>query len=186
MKAQDPLSPMDNAQMTSQLAQISTVDGIDKLNATVQSLLTQMGSIDQLNATSMIGRNVLVPGKQMELSRDSSGNAVAGGAVQLAGTASNVSVQVRDSAGNLVRTIDLGAADAGINVFSWDGKTDAGAAAPDGRYSFSVNAANNTTAVTAESLAIARVDGVQRKDGTLMLDLGGIGLLAQSEVRQIF
>jgi flagellar basal-body rod modification protein FlgD len=186
MKSQDPLNPMDNAQLTSQLAQISTVEGVDKLNTTVQSLLTQMGSIDQLNATSMIGHNVLVPGTRMELSRDSAGNAVAGGAVQLTGTASSVQVQVRDAAGNLVRTVDLGNGEDGINVFTWDGKTDAGAAAPDGRYTFGVTATNNGANVPSEALSIARVDGVQRNNGTLMLDLGGFGLLAQSQVRQIF
>ena len=36
---QDPLNPLDNAQLTSQLAQMSTVTGIEKLNTALQSLM---------------------------------------------------------------------------------------------------------------------------------------------------
>ena len=67
LQAQDPLNPMDNAQMTSQLAQISTVDGINKLNTTVTSMLDQLGAVDQLNAASMIGHTVLVDGHRIQL-----------------------------------------------------------------------------------------------------------------------
>jgi flagellar basal-body rod modification protein FlgD len=59
MQAQDPLNPMDNAQMTTQLAQISTVDGVEKLNSNMEKLLSQFGALEQLNATSMIGRSVV-------------------------------------------------------------------------------------------------------------------------------
>jgi len=77
MQAQDPLNPMDNAQMTTQLAQISTVDGVEKLNSNMEKLLSQFGALEQLNATSMIGRSVLIPSDRIELSRDDKAQAVA-------------------------------------------------------------------------------------------------------------
>ena len=48
MQNQDPLNPMDNAQMTSQIAQLQTVSGINQLNTTVQSLLSNYQSVQQL------------------------------------------------------------------------------------------------------------------------------------------
>ena len=67
MKNQDPLNPMDNAQVTTQMAQLSTVSGIDKLNATLQALSDSMSSNQSLQAASMIGHGVLVAGKGIEL-----------------------------------------------------------------------------------------------------------------------
>ncbi|CAN5152940.1 N/A [soil metagenome] len=187
MQSQDPMNPMDNAQMTSQLAQISTVDGISKLNTTLTSVLSQLGAVDQLNATSMIGHSVLIDGNKIELSKDSDGNAVSGAAVDLDKAASNVQIQVKDANGVIVRTMNLGEAPEGIQAFTWDGKTDSGAAAADGSYTFTSTATNNGTGVTSKTLSIARVDGVQRNSsGTPMLDLGTYGLLAQADVRQVF
>lgn len=187
LKAQDPLNPMDNAQMTSQLAQISTVQGIETLNKTVTALMGQMDAVDQLNATALIGHTVLVDGSRIELSHTDEGTAVAGGGITLDAAATNVKVEVRDANGALVRTIDLGSLEAGNHVFSWDGKSDAGADLVDGQYSFKVTAANNGKSVESTALAFARVDGVLRDaNGVLKLDLGGLGLFEQDEIRQIF
>lgn len=187
LKAQDPLNPMDNAQMTSQLAQISTVQGIESLNKTVTAMMGQLDAVDQLNATALIGHTVLVDGSRMELSHTEDGTAVAGGGITLDAAATNVKVEVRDANGALVRTLDLGSLEAGNHVFSWDGKSDAGADLTDGQYSFKVIAANNGKSVDSTALAFARVDGVLRDaNGVLKLDLGGLGLFEQDEIRQIF
>src|SRR5574340_1776139 len=68
MKNQDPLNPMDNAQVTSQMAQLSTVTGIDKLNVTLQALSNSMTSHLSLQAATIIGHGVLVPGSGVDLS----------------------------------------------------------------------------------------------------------------------
>ncbi len=187
LQAQDPLNPMDNAQMTTQLAQISTVEGINKLNTSVTSMLDQLGAVDQLNATSMIGHTVLVEGDRMELSYDDDGAAVAGGGITLAGNASSVRVEVRDANDNLVDTIDLGDLDAGNHVFTWDGQSSAGATMTAGTYHFNVVANNNGTEVKATELNFGRVDAVLRDaNGTLQLSLGGLGLYGQDEIRQLY
>ena len=85
LKNQDPLNPMDNAQMTSQLAQMSTVSGIEKLNATLNSLVDSVGNSQSMQAADMIGKSVLVPGSQLALS-----NGVAYAGINLAAAADQV------------------------------------------------------------------------------------------------
>ena len=65
MKNQDPLNPLDNAQVTTQLAQISTVNGIEKLNATIEAMASSFTSGQSLQAATMIGKDVLVPGSTL-------------------------------------------------------------------------------------------------------------------------
>src|SRR4030067_116548 len=82
LKNQDPLNPMDNAQITTQMAQISTVTGIDKLNETLQALSDSMAMGQSVSATSMIGHGVLVPGSTLNLAN---GQAIGGGGLGAAG-----------------------------------------------------------------------------------------------------
>src|SRR4051812_28080749 len=91
MKNQDPLNPMDNAQVTSQLAQLSTVTGIDKLNSTVEALKGSYQTSQTLQATSMIGHGVLVPGSATTLVE---GKALMG--IEMSSPADKVQVTIRD------------------------------------------------------------------------------------------
>src|SRR3954469_18470569 len=116
MKNQDPLNPMDNAQMTSQIAQINTVGGIEKLNTTVNSLLSAFNRMQAQSATQLAGRGVLVDGNQVQLA---DGHAVGG--VALDAAADKVSVDILDATGQAVRTLQLGASPAGTRSFDWDG-----------------------------------------------------------------
>src|SRR5690349_5722545 len=70
MQNQDPLNPMDNAQVTSQMAQINTVTGIDKLNTTVQGLNSQFVQMQALQGASLMGKGVLVAGNKMTMAED--------------------------------------------------------------------------------------------------------------------
>src|SRR5258705_8779344 len=96
MKNQDPLNPMDNAQVTSQLAQISTVNGIQQLNTTVQSLSTSFLSAQSLQSTSLIGHTVLTDGNTLNVAN----GVPAYGAVSLAQAADSVKVNIVSPAGN--------------------------------------------------------------------------------------
>jgi flagellar basal-body rod modification protein FlgD len=102
---QDPLNPLDNAELTSQLAQMSTVSGIERLNTALQSLVAQSGSSQTLQAASLIDRTVLVPGKELSIK---DGVATPFG-INLESGADSVKATVVDAAGNVVRTFDLGA-----------------------------------------------------------------------------
>lgn len=182
LKNQDPMNPMDNAQFTSQMAQINTVTGINTLNETVNGLLQQFGALEALQASQLTGRSVLVTGNQ--LAADGKGTAVVGG-VNLAAPADKVTVEITDANGNPVRSIALGASGAGISRFTWDGKTDAGADAPAGTYSFTVKASSAGAEVSATQLMARTVEAVTRENGSTQLVLAGGIRVAYGDVKQI-
>ena len=182
MKNQDPLNPMDNAQMTSQLAQISTVSGIDKLNTTLQSVAAGFATSQSLQAASMIGHGVLAPGATLALT-----NGAAIGGVDLPQTVDRLVVSIKDSSGIVVHSMDLGPQPQGIIAFQWDGTTDGGASAAAGNYSFSVNAQQGGNKVDAGTLAYGLVNSVtpSAQGQSPALDVGRLGIIALSAVKQI-
>lgn len=180
MKNQDPLNPLDNAQVTSQLAQLSTVTGIDKLNTTLEALQDSYRASQSLQAAGMIGHGVLVPGSAVALS---GGRAALG--IELAEPADQVTVTIRDAVGNPVRSMELGGQDAGTVPLAWDGRTDAGAAAADGPYNFEVAAKRSGERVPATGLAFGEVISVSTSAQGVRLNIQGIGAASLADVRQI-
>jgi flagellar basal-body rod modification protein FlgD len=180
LKNQDPLNPLDNAQMTSQLAQISTLDGITKLNQTLQSLLTSATDTQTMQAAGLVGHGVLVAGNALPMS-----NGAALGGVDLPTGADKVTVTIKDANGLPVRTLDLGALDTGSHNFTWDGKSDSGVAAADGTYSFSVAAMQGGNSITASALQLGVVSSVTRSSTGFNLDLGTGVQVGMSDVKQI-
>lgn len=180
LKNQDPLNPMDNAQMTSQLAQISTVDGINKLNATLEMLVGSQQGSEALQAATLVGRDVLTGGKTLQIA-----GAGTSAGVELAGAADKVNVTIKDANGLTVRTLSLGALDAGTHRFAWDGKSDSGAQVVDGAYTMDVQASKGTTAITASALQISRVASVVRETSGVSLDLGAQGRIGLADIKEI-
>lgn len=176
MKNQDPLNPMDNAEITSQMAQLSTVTGIEKLNQT----LAAFTKAQAFQSVDMIGHYVLAPGEHMDLA---SGVGLAG--IELAAPADAVAVKIFDGNGKLVRTLNLGDLDSGVNAFTWDGKKDDGTVAADGSYSFAVTATRAGDAVTATRLAVGKVQSVLMDDVGPALSVSGMGLVDLDDVRQV-
>ena len=181
IKNQDPLNPMDNAQMTTQLAEINTVNGISQLNATLSKLLDGYNNSQAMQAAGIIGKNVLVAGSQLALS-----NGAAAGGFKLDSAADSVQVQVLDTYGNVVRSENLGAQNAGNSTFVWDGKNNAGTTVADGNYKFSVTATQSGKAVTATTLQLGTVNAVSRNSNGFVLDLGSAGDVAFTDVQEIF
>lgn len=181
LKNQDPLNPMDNAQMTSQLAQISTVDGIDKLNKTLTSLLEGSQSSEALQAAALVGKSVMVEGTSLTLS-----GSKAYGGFELATAADKVTVTVKDSKGLEVRKMELGAHDAGVFNFAWDGKSTNGSQAVDGNYTISISATRGSDTVKTTSLQLSAVNSVLRtSSGSVSLDVGSGNLVSLSDIKQI-
>ena len=177
LQNQDPLNPMDSSQMTTQLAQISTVSGINQLNTTLQAL---SGSMIASSSSSMIGHGVLAAGSTIGLSN---GQGLAG--IQLQNAADNVVVTIKDAAGNTVRSMNLGAQQAGIVPFTWDGLSDAGTAMANGCYTFSAQAvsAGNTSAAT--KLAYGMVNGVTPSAAGATLNVANLGALDMAKVMMV-
>ncbi|MYN44231.1 flagellar hook assembly protein FlgD [Pseudoduganella sp. FT93W] len=189
LKNQDPLNPMDNAAMTSQLAQLSTVTGINKVNATLESLRTDQASAQSLTATNLIGKGVLVAGKGIELSSstDSSGKTTSSSVfgVDLASAAQSVTISIQDGSGATVRTLSLKSSDVGTYPITWDGKTDAGGKAADGNYTFTVKAVSGgKTLSDATALQLASVASVSTGSGGVKLNTS-LGQFTMSQVKEV-
>ena len=180
MKNQDPLNPLDNAQVTSQMAQLSTVSGVDKLNTTLQSLSTALLASQSLQSASLIGRDVVAAGSRLSLG---AGGAAAG--IDLKQAADRVTVSITAPNGSVIRKLEMGAVAAGMAYFQWDGLSDGGARVADGTYGFKVEAARGNTAVAVDTLAMGHVNAVSAVNGgTLIID-GGIEVTARDIKRII-
>ncbi|WP_124949220.1 flagellar hook assembly protein FlgD [Sulfuriferula thiophila] len=180
MKNQDPLNPLDNAQVTSQLAQLSTVSGIEKMNTTLESMIASYQSTQSFQAASMIGHGVMVDGSTTSLN---AGKALFG--VDLASNADTVNVTVLDGNGQPVHSFDVGAQQAGLLPLQWDGTTDSGAAAADGAYSFKVTATLGGQPVSAQTLSYGQVASVATSSQGVKLTVPGLGAISMTDVRQI-
>lgn len=122
LQTQDPFNPVDNNQMVSQMAQLSTVTGITQMNTSLSAIKDQLSGSRLSDAASWIGKSMLV--KSNIATPDSYGQY--GGQITLPADSNNVSVSLVDSSGNVVKSIDLGAQKAGDAPFYWNGKDDAG------------------------------------------------------------
>ena len=177
---QDPMNPMDNAQMTSQMAQINTVTGIQQLNQTMQSMSGQFTGMQMLQGTSMIGRTVLTEGNTLGTAADGTHTA----AFDLEGSAANVKIQITTATGELVDTIDLGAGAAGRNYFTWDAADKYSGDKSQLRYS--VQATNGTAAVASTPLAPHAVIAASAGSGSLMLELDNGEAIAYTGVKAVY
>lgn len=180
---QDPMEPMDNGEFLGQMAQFSTVTGIEQLASSFEKLSLSVSQGQALQAAALVGKSVMVPASSAELAE---GQGITGG-VDLAEAATGVTVTVTDASGQAVRTIDLGAQSAGLAEFSWDGATDDGTPAPAGTYTFTINAKIGGENQAQTTLLDGQVSGVSYDSttGGLMLAIASIGDVDFSDVYRI-
>ncbi len=173
---QDPLSPLDNAQVTSQIAQINTVSGIEKLNTTVQGLAGQFTQLQALQSASLVGRDVVVPGNVLDIA-----DGVGQGGFELSGPADAVKVDVLSPAGHVVDSFALGAQGTGSHSFNWS----AGTATNDSGLRFRVTATSGSVSSTPTLLMRDRVNAINTTGNTLNLELQNSGRVPYSSVRAL-
>ena len=161
---QDPMNPMDNAQMTSQMAQINTVTGIQQLNQTLKSMSDQFAALQVLQGASMVGRAVLVDSAVL-----TPVDGVAGGAVDLSDRADSVRIEILTPGGQVIDTINLGALEAGRHAFEWNAQSYHGSADP----SYRVLATKGGQSVATAALARDRVVSVGSENGAMSVQLQG-------------
>lgn len=176
MQNQDPLNPMDNAQVTSQMAQINTVTGIDKLNATVQGLSTQFMQLQAVQGASLVGRDVIVAGNKLSIDATAG---VGQGGFELASAADAVKVEILAPSGAVVQTLNLGAEGAGVHSFNWP----SGAATSGSGLTFRVSATTGGVATPATALMRDRVDAISTSGTTFNLELESSGTVPYSAVK---
>ncbi|MBY0233991.1 flagellar hook assembly protein FlgD [Roseateles sp. PN1] len=176
MQNQDPMNPMDNAQVTSQMAQIQTVSGISTLDNTVKSLGNQFNQMQALQSVSLVGRSVSFEGNQLNIS---GGKGI--GSYQLQSPATAVKLEVLNSAGVVIDTQQLGAQGTAKQDISWAAdKVD-----PNGKYTFRITATKGTATVGSTTYAEDKVMAVNTSGTSLKLELQRLGLVDYSSVKAI-
>lgn len=150
LRAQDPSNPMDNNQITSQMAQISSVTGMENLNQTMKSVLQSQISSQSLLAATTVGRQALVASDSLPWDGNTNGIPTVG-AVSLDAPADQMVVTVQNAAGQVINSYTVNKPQAGLNAFAWDGKDSNGTVMPAGAYSF------NAVATTAGATGATQV-----------------------------
>ncbi len=162
MQNQDPMNPMDNAEITSQMAQISTVDGIAQLNKSVQALSGQFMQMQTLQGAGLVGHDAIVPGDLLAV-----GDGLAQGGFSLSAAADSVKVEILSVAGVVIDTIAMGAQASGLHSFGWPTAT----AGDTSGLRFRVTALSGATKLAAQPLMRDHIDAVLTGGDTLMLEL---------------
>jgi len=201
MRNQDPLNPLDNAQVTSQLAQINTVRGIEQLNASMTKVAQATTAVSPLSAVGLLGRQVLVEGDQFEWSGadaavpgsdptmpeiDRGAPASVRVGFEIPAAARNVRVEIVDSTGRVVQSRDYEEPEAGVHTFDWDGVDSDGSPVAAGKYklrAWGLGEDGGESRVT--SLVPARVNGVNQGPGGARLELVGREAVAAAAIRAV-
>jgi flagellar basal-body rod modification protein FlgD len=178
---QNPLEPQGNGEFIAQLAQFSSLEGIQQLNSSVSSMMSSFQSSQALQASSLVGRKVIVPSEKAVVDTSESFKA----STVLPVSSSNVYVNVYDNSGSLVTRINLGEQAAGNVSFIWDGKDSSGNVAPPGTYKFEAQATYGSETKGLYTMLPANVDSVTLGGNELMLNLAGLGSVPLSQVQVI-
>ncbi len=180
---QDPTKPADNAEMVSQMAQISTVDGIASLNKSVTSLSSSVTSSQALIASSLVGQKVLLPSNAGYLAKDG----VMDGVLATGSGASDLKVSITNASGEVVHQYAVSGSQSGNVPFSWDGKDDKGNVAPEGKYTVQVNGLVNGKSQELSALVYGKVNSVTlgSSSTSTSLNLSGLGSIELSKVLEV-
>jgi len=180
---QDPFEPMDNGEFMGQIAQFGAVDGINNLLSSFNDLSTNLQSSQALQASNIIGRQVLVNHDQGYLPQ----SGTLQGAVELGSSSSNVAVNVYDASGEVFGRVELGAQPAGLVQFNWDGTTFGGQRAPTGRYRIEVEATfgNTTEALVPQVVDQVRSLTLGSVGQEMLVELENLGTVGFNQVNQI-
>jgi flagellar basal-body rod modification protein FlgD len=183
LQYQDPLEPMENGDFIAQMAQFGTVSGIGDLNTAFADMSTSFQSNQALQASTMVGRNVLVPGDQVQLEADKDVQM----AIDLKAPASQVLVNITDSRGQLVHRINLGSQQAGFLDIQWNGLNADGNRVAPGRYNVAAEVHQGDAVTAGDTLISAQVESVTLGNAgqDLTLTVSGIGDINMSQIRKI-
>jgi len=183
LKNQDPFAPMENGDFISQMAQFSSVTGIAELQQSFEQMATSLQSNQALQASSLVGRTVLIPSKEATLVDGEGVN----GVVELSESSSSVGVTITDSSGQVIRRLELGTQSTGDIYFNWDGTDIDGKAVAEGQYFVNADAKIGDGTVALETLMAASVASVTLGQGGqgLKLNLTDGNAVDFSSVRAI-
>ena len=180
---QDPFKPMENGEFLGQLAQFSTVNGIDSLNTNFAGLATSIQDEQALQAANLVGRSVMAVTDIGYLAD----NGLINGAVEIDGAVSNVQIEITNASGEVVQRLNLGEQTGGLARFSWDGNDTTGERAPSDHYRITARVLRGNNVESAPTLIEADIESVTlgRFGAGMTLNLFGGDALPLSQVYQI-
>ncbi|MFT7132771.1 MAG: flagellar basal-body rod modification protein FlgD [Cyclobacteriaceae bacterium] len=182
MNNQDPLSPQENSEFVAQLAQFSSVEGIENMNKTMSQMANSMQSSQALQASGLVGRTVHI---NTDTSILSEGGVITGN-INLENSTSNLMVNIMNSSGALVRQVEMGSQTRGDVRFAWNGQNAEGLQLPPGSYKFTAEASVGGTTEQMSLALSANVNSVTiNPDRSVVLNVAGQGAVPLLEVAEI-
>ena len=183
LKFQDPLQPMENGEFLAQMAQFGTVSGINELNSAFDNMSAAFQSNQALQASTMVGRSVLVPSNQVRLGEQGDLSA----AVELDQPASKLVVSINDANGQLVHRIDLGRQQAGLVDVTWNGMNADGQRLSPGAYTIQAEVRQGDSVSVGKTLSVVQVESVTlgQAGQDLTLTVSDLGDISMSQIRKI-
>jgi len=185
LKNQNPLQPQDGAEFLSQMAQFSTVEGIGNLNKGIDELNSLYRSNQALQATALVGRDVLASGDTGYL--DAS-NSISGVVHPDGASATNVMVSIKNEAGATVRQVAMGTINGDTDTpFTWDGTDADGKRLPVGNYTMEINGHVGDKSEALRTSMFAKVNSVSiiNNQGDMLLNLNGMGKISSTSILQV-
>jgi len=180
---QDPFKPLEDGQFIAQMAQFSSVDSLQKLEASFSDLSVAMSSSQALQASTLVGSDVLVPADVVYLDADGGATGVVGG---LDSPVTNATLTITDSSGQIIKSISLGDINSTEARWNWDGTNTAGDRAAAGVYSIAINGNQGGESFQFQSLVAAQVESVSLGGANgVVLNLIGLGPVSLDDVSRI-
>lgn len=183
LKYQDPTQPQDSSQFIAQMAQFSTVSGVQEMNTSLSSLTNQLKGSQALNATALVGHAVLVDADSLNINQGQS----VSGVVNTPTAASNINLVVTDASGQVIRQMTVPASK-GESAFTWDGHDDSGQAVPAGKYSFKAiaNVAGKSTSLATSLVAQVSSVTIGATNSEMQINTDALGSVQLSAVKKLY
>ncbi|MGQ0530687.1 MAG: flagellar hook assembly protein FlgD [Panacagrimonas sp.] len=180
LQHQDPFKPMESGEFLGQMAQFSTVSGIQSMQESLSGLTSALTSNQSLQAANLVGHGVMVPSNEGYLFAEGG----LSGSAEVVGSG-RLFVEVTDAAGQVVQRMDLGTRSAGTANFTWNGLDQAGNRMPEGVYGIRATVGEGAAAASASTQTMALVNSVSLGGSGVKLNLFGMGSVALADVREI-
>ena len=181
LQNQDPLNPAKNEDFIAQLAQFSSVEGIQNINSSIGDLATSFKSSQALEASSLVGRQVQISSNEARLTD----NGEVKGTITLNSDVSDIKLSIEDSSGNVIRLLDIGSHQRGDVNFSWDGSNNSGTRMANGSYTLKANGIVDGQDAQLSLAVGANVNSVTiSQNNEMLLNVDGVGAIPFSDVKR--
>ncbi|NMH66734.1 flagellar hook assembly protein FlgD [Shewanella salipaludis] len=180
IKNQDPTKPINSAEYVSQLAQFSQVESLEKMRDNQSSQMVMMENLGIVQSASLVGKSAMVPASGLQLSDEA-----VDGKVFLENAVEDLDIQILNQQGTVVKTVKLGAQQAGDIRFSLDPKA---LGLTEGKYELKASATLGDSALIAPTYIKAQIEKIHfsSASGMMMAEMGhGLGVVSVLNISEV-